>query len=267
MKTFIIIFTFIMILSNTISIKLNTNLKKKKFIPIKPGNEISNDNISESLSSAALHIIYSRANSINETSCRMTAQMVLLAICGVRDMEEISILNLTDNYIENLNNIKEKLLKNYIIQIEIRTNHHFTIFKKNNEEMYLLQGFQDVFNLKEWIADKDIMKPYLTINEFFNKMEIILNPKVNENERINELVNLFYPKIFSNDENKRNKIRNWFERKNIKLIAVNYCSYNFEENEKNHQFNNVLDEVFDTYDIRTWRHFNKDFPDQKYKFQ
>ena len=257
--------TSILLISYIISLKLKTK-NQKKFTPVEVGKEINHDLISEALSSTALHVIYSRASSLNETSCRMTAQMILLAICGIRDMEEISVLNLTNNNKENLNNIRNKLMKNYVIEIELRTNHHFIILKKNREELYLLQGFQDIFNLTDWISDKDIMKPYLKIDEFFDKMEFVLNTNNNYTQKIETITDLLFPKIFSKNKKKKNKIKNWFRGNNIKLVAVDYCSYNFEETEKNHQFDNVLDAVFDTYDLRTWKRFNKDFPDNKYQF-
>ena len=78
----------------------------------------------------------------------------------------MNTLNLTNDINEDIQNIKAKLEENNIIQIEIKLNHQFDILKKNDTHLYLLQGFQNIYYLKEWMENKEVMKPHWKIDEF-----------------------------------------------------------------------------------------------------
>ena len=75
-KTTIILLITLIITST--SIKLKT-----KFIPLAEGTPISEDEISETLSSLALKRIYNRLPQIHFSSCALSAKFILLSVGGI----------------------------------------------------------------------------------------------------------------------------------------------------------------------------------------
>ena len=229
---------------------ISYNLKLKKFSP-KIGTPIDNNKISETMSDLALKKLYYNLIAFNETSCRITAKFILLTIGGIENLNETKTLNLTNDYKTDLNNIRNLIDKNYIIQIELRLNHHFIIFKKNSKELYLLHSFQDLFTLRDWMSNEKIMKPYLTIDDFINKMEIILNPNSKKKEIYINLIKLLMPTFFISDSKKIKQLINWFRLSDIKIVNVNYTPFDFKENKIWYNFVNDFYNVDKNYDIKT----------------
>ena len=153
----IIIFTFSLI--KTIKIKNKISLKKNE------------DEIIEKLSSEAIKIINSHLSIYNETSCLISSKLILTSICGIEKQEDLKKLNLTNNDNENLEEIRKLINNNYVVEIELMPDHHFIIFRKNRKELYLLNSFQNIFSLKDWMNNNLIMKPYLTIDNFFSNFK------------------------------------------------------------------------------------------------
>ena len=229
---------------------ISYNLKLKKFSP-KIGIPIDNNKISETMSDLALKKLYYNLIAFNETSCRITAKFILLTIGGIENLNETKTLNLTNDYKTDLNNIRNLINKNYIIQIELRLNHHFIIFKKNSKELYLLHSFQDLFTLRDWMSNEKIMKPYLTIDDFINKMEIILNPNSTKKEINKNLIKLLMPPFFISDSKKIKQLINWFRLSDIKIVNVNYTPFDFKQNKIWYNFVNDFYNVDKNYDIKT----------------
>ena len=229
----------------------------KKFKPKKIGEPFDNNTLIEKMSDLALKKLYYNLPSFNETSCRITAKFILMSIGGIENDEEMKKLNLSKNNLTlNLYNIKVLLNKNYIVQIEIRRNHHFIIFRKNSKELYLLQSFQDLYTLKDWMSNKKIMKPYLTIDDFFEKMKIIYNPNSSKEKIDKNIVDLFMPNFFIDDKEKINKLIHWFHVTKNKLVNVYYTPFNFEQNQKSKKFKKYFKIVNNNYDIKTDHYFN-----------
>ena len=229
---------FLTIITIKTSITLKMNLKQ-----VELSSEITEDEISETLSSLALRRIYNRTSNINFTSCALTAKYILLSVGGIEKKEELPELNLTKNNTENLNNIKNLLNQNYIIHIEFNPNHHIIIFKKNNKDLYILQGFQDVYSIKDWMNDKEVMKPYMTINEFFNKLKLLIDESNTKEERDKMILDLFLPKIFSDDFNDISKILSWFLNYEVSIVNVNYVPFNFKQNQNSTDFKKLWKKV------------------------
>ena len=217
----------------------------KKIIPLEIGTELEENEISETLSSLALKRLYHRLEIFNYTSCAMTAKFILLAITGIHDYKNHKYINLTQNITENLENIREKINQNYVLQLEITPNHHFIVFKKNNTHIYILQGFQDTYTLRDWMKNEKIMEPYLTIDNFLLYLYNILDPNIDFHLRNYALYSLFLPKEFSPTKKMKKKIINWFGLYKIELIHVSYQSYNFKENQEMNDFDELLDEVME----------------------
>ena len=177
----------------------------------------------------AISRLYKRISTFNNTSCKISAQYILYTIAGVDEKEDMNTLYLVNDIYKNIQNIKKKLIENNIIQIEIKPNHHFVIFKKNDTHLYLLQGFQDIYYLKEWMENKEVMKPHWKIDEFFKEFENLLNINSKEKNLMDLLKSLFYPDYFSNgNKNKIKKFEDWFKRKlPVYLVNVNFMKYNF----------------------------------------
>ena len=232
---------FLILFQISKSIRIN----KKKFKPLTIGQTLSNDEISEKLSDLAISKLYERLDVFTSTSCRCTAKFILLAIGGIRVYDSLKTLNLTHNITEDLKSIREKLDENYIIQFEIRNNHHFIVFKKNSERLYLLQSFQGTYNLRDWMNSSKIMEPYLTIDNFLNYLNDILDPNIDFHLRNYALYSLFLPKEMSPTKKMKKKIATWFGIYKIELIHVTYQSYNFKENQEMNDFDELLDEVME----------------------
>lgn len=184
-----------------------------------------------------------------DTSCKVAAKFILLAICDIKNKEQLPILKLTHDYKKDLQAIKDKLIDGYVLQIEIKSNHHFVIFKKNNSEMYLLQAFQDRFRLIEWLNNKEIMKPYLTIDEFFRRMKTMLNPNISRQVFEQTIIELFLPPIFTTDKKLIKRTLSYFNNNHAKLIKVNYALFNFSNKYKGKAFDKLFNYVDKHYRI------------------
>lgn len=257
---FFILFSIVHITS---SLKL-----KNKFKPLTIGHELSDQEVAETLSDLALSKLYERLGVFNSTSCRCTAKFILLAIGGIRVYDSLKNITLTDDIDKNIELMKEKLNKNYILQIEIRNNHHFVIFRKNNEKLYLLQSFQNTYTLANWMNSSQIMEPYLTIDEFFSTFRTLIKPD-SFKDRDEAIVKLFYPPELSDDPIKRKSVIDWFYMgfaTSVKLINVNYTPFNFKQNQNNRIFKALYYDRSNHYDISMDERVHVDFKDKKYIF-
>ena len=230
----------IFLISTTITLKFN---------PKTVGTKLDNNTISETLSDLALKRLYHRLKYFNETSCKKTATFVMLSIGGVTGEDSLKTLTLSKKNITfNMKNIRILLNRNNIVQIELSKNHHFVIFKKNYKDLYLIHSFENVINIRDWMNDENIMKPYLTFDDFFNNFEKLFVYK-NKKEKENAILNLFYPNVYGKyNEEDKNKILNWFKDE-IKLINVYYVPFTFNQNQNNKDFINFYNEVFNSYNI------------------
>ena len=228
----IIIFTFSLI--KTIKIKKKISLKKNE------------DEIAEKLSSEAIKIINSHLSIYNETSCLISSKLILTSICGIEKQEDLKKLNLTNNDNENLEEIRKLINNNYVVEIELMPDHHFIILRKNRKELYLLNSFQNIFSLKDWMNNNLIMKPYLTIDNFFSNFKTLINQFSEKKKRESAIINLFLPNIFSKDKKKIKNIKKWFDDFPIFISSVKYASYNFKDNKNLTEFK----KIFENADIK-----------------
>ena len=219
--------SFISPLRKKKSFFLNKNIEQQTNYLQKQNQEISNNN-AEKYSSYAINRLNKRMSSFNNTSCKVSAQYILYTIAGIDEKEDLNFLNLTNNTDIDLQNIKNKINENNIIQIEIKPNHHFIIFKKNNTHLYLLQGFQDIYYLKDWMKNEEVMKPHWTIDKFFEVFRELLDVNIKSERMMVLLKELFYPDYFSTDSEKIKKFNDWFNyRLPVYLVNVNYVKYKF----------------------------------------
>ena len=223
------------------------NLKKKNYLNV---NYNSTEEYAEKNSELAINYIKKLVPVFNDTSCKVSAKFILLAISSVYNKKDLKVLNLKRNDLEgNLQKIKDKILENYVLQIETRANHHFVVFRKNNQELYLLQSFKFLFILKEWINDEDIIKPYLTIDEFIDNFRIMLDFNSTKEERDNSIIKLFLPPLFTNNKEIKRKLIKWFYGNHVLLYNVNYVTYHFSNIENPNDFIRIFKIVNATYDI------------------
>ena len=226
---------FLTLLTLTLTIKLrpkDSSLAKRK-----------------NIADEAVERIKRRIDAVSSTSCRVSAKYMLLAIGGITDKEQMPRLNLTGTYELDLEKIREKVMEGYVVQVEIRPNHHFVIFKRNNKQLYLLQGFQDMFMLKDWISNKKIMKPYLTIDEFFEKMRTMINPDTPREIVDKTIIELFLPPIFTESKSIKKAMLKYFSWAPVTLVNVFYVKYNFGIQSKGEKFKNLFKAVDKHYYI------------------
>lgn len=219
------------IISFTLSLKLK--LLKKKII-LKPSlsdvkiPELFTDD-SEELSKAAIERIKKRVDVLlSVDSCKPSAKYILYAAGGVDGFEDLKELKLTNNTEDDLENIEDLLEDNKIIEIEVFRNHHFVIFKKNDDYLYLLQGFYQIYNLSEWLNNEEVMRPHWKIDDFFDAMTELLNSQTQENRMMEILRELFCPSYLITNQTKIEIFENWFKPwLPVTLRKVKYVNYNF----------------------------------------
>lgn len=192
---------------------------------------------SEKLSEAAITRLIDRLEAIESTSCKVTAKWILLTLAGVEEKDDLDTLTLSGNREDDLKNMRNLLDDNYLLQVEIKPNHHFILFKKNKEQLYLLQGFQDIFTVKQWMANRKVMEPVYTFDKFFSDFDKMLDPDTPIGEVMELLAEVFLPSFFTNRVDYQKKFINWFlYRMPVELVNVNYVKYNFSENQNDKDF-------------------------------
>ena len=228
---------FYLLLISTILIVKSIKIKNVKILN---KTSLKQNEISENLSSLALKKILSHLTIYNETSCLVSSKLILTSICGIEKQEDLKELNLTNNDNENLKNIRNLINNNKVIEIELMPNHHFVIFRKNSKELYLLNSFQNIFSLEEWMNNNLIMKPFLTIEKFFSIFKRLIDQMGSLNDREKAIIDLFLPKIFSKNKKKIKDIKKWFKGYPIFINSVKFADYNFKEEENLNDFKNIF---------------------------
>lgn len=209
---------FYLLLISTILIVKSIKIKNVKILN---KTSLKQNEISENLSSLALKKILSHLTIYNETSCLVSSKLILTSICGIEKQEDLKELNLTNNDNENLKNIRNLINNNKVIEIELMPNHHFVIFRKNSKELYLLNSFQNIFSLEEWMNNNLIMKPFLTIEKFFSIFKRLIDQMGSLNDREKAIIDLFLPKIFSKNKKKLKILKNGLKVILFLLIVLN----------------------------------------------
>ena len=229
---------FYFLLISTIFIVKSIKIKNVKVL--NKNNDKNENEISEKLSSLALKKILSHLSLYNETSCLVSSKLILTTICGIEKQKDLKELNLTDNDNENLKEIKNLINNNKVIEIELMPDHHFIIFRKNSKELYLLNSFQHIFSLEEWMNNDLIMKPYLSIDNFFSIFKKLIDQMGSLNDREKAIIDLFLPNIFTKDKKKIKSIKKWFKGFPIFISSVKYADYNFKEELDLKDFKNMF---------------------------
>ncbi|MCQ2816407.1 MAG: hypothetical protein MJ252_03985 [archaeon] len=173
---------------------------------------------------------------LSGTSCKVAAKYVLFTLGDIQKESDRHYLNLTDNTQENLENMEELLKDGYILQIEVKPNHHFVIFLENGENLYLMQAFQDIFRLKDWIYDEVSSLP-MDLKEFMKLFKGALDPTNDEDTFHSYLLQLFLPHSMWEDFDKVNGLFNWFgSRRYLTIVKVDYVKYDFKNTPGKLQF-------------------------------
>ena len=122
-------------------------------------------------------------------------------------------------------------------------------FKKmESKNLYLAPMMvSDAEKYCHWMNDKEVMKPYMTINEFFNKLMLLIDESNTKEERDKMILDLFLPKIFSDDFNDISKILLWFLNYEVSIVNVNYVPFNFKQNQNSTDFHKLWHEVGTNY--------------------
>jgi hypothetical protein len=113
-----------------------------------------------------------------------------------------------------------------------------------------------------------IMEPYFTIDDFFDTLYKLFEPK-NLSEMNDAIIKLFYPPQFGNDEKKKKDVIKWFYigfQFSVKLINVNYTPYNFKQNQSNSVFKWLYYDRANYYDISMDKRVHVDFKEIKHIF-
>lgn len=187
--------------------------------------------------------ITSRVNVLKaDTSCKVAAKFALILLSNVKSKSDLRQIKLGKSIQETLERMKSMLLREYVLQVEINTNHHFILFIKNKTELYLVQAFYTYYRLEDWLLNKTLMKPYLTIDAFFEKLAALLDNDTPIDLRNKMIIELFLPKVLIDDEEKRRSMINYFKGK-VSLVKVDYAPYNFSIYIKGNAFKKRFDDL------------------------
>lgn len=220
------------------SLTLNLHLLKKKNF-----SYAHNTNIAMKRIKNKLHALQ------DDTSCKVAAKFVLLTISNIRTEEDRTSLDLVDNVDTNIKKIKELLRKGYVIQIEIKTNHHFVLMQKNRDEMYLLQAFYKFYRLKDWLSHDELVT--VNIDKFFDMLSFVMNPNNDLETRNKVILDLFYPIQLShgNQEKIQEMLRYFNHNPCVTFVHVDYVPYDFSIKEKGRKFDALFDDMVTHFTI------------------
>lgn len=205
--------------------------------------------INQSKGTEAIQRIKERIDSLgDDTSCKVASKFMLLTLANIKQKREMAKYKLTNDLKLDLLAIKKLLKEGYILHMEVKTNHHFIIFLKNEKDLYLLHAFQDRWKLIDWLSHKEVINTYLTIDDFIANMFIMLN-KQSQRDKVNQaILNLFLPSFFNTNPKDIRSLLKYFKG-DIKLVNVNYASFDFSIKNKGEQFVSLNDKVIKSYVI------------------
>lgn len=86
----------------------------------------------------AINRIKNTISYLTDTSCKVAAKFILLSITNTRVFKALPEIHLTGTLEYDLKRMEEKLNLGYILQVEIKANHHFILFRKNKKDLYKL---------------------------------------------------------------------------------------------------------------------------------
>ena len=214
------------------SLTLNLHLLKKKNFSYAHKSNIAMKRIKN-----RLHALK------DDTSCKVAAKFVLLTISDIRAEEDRTSLALVDDVDTNIKKIKELLKEGYVIQIEIKTNHHFVLIQKNPDEMYLLQAFYKFYRLKDWLSHDELVT--VNIDKFFDMLKFVMNPNNDLEKRNKVILDLFYPfQLSQGNQEKIDEMLKYFNHNPcVTFVHVDYVNYDFSVKEKGRKFDVLFDDV------------------------
>ena len=162
---------------------------------------------------------------------------------NVKSDSDRNHLVLTHNNEIDFINMKDLLKRGYILQVEIKTNHHFILFQKNNDEYYFLQAFYKFYQLKDWLSYDEITT--IKIDNFYDNMRIITNESYDKETRHQKILEMFYPpQINKGNQDKKKEFINYFDYNPcVTIINVDYVKYNFHIKNKGKIFDMAFREV------------------------
>lgn len=195
-------------------------------------------------SSKALQLIKKGIDALLGTSCKVAAKYILYTIGNIEKEEDRHYLKITNDTKTDLDNMKELLKDGYILQVEVLPNHHFVLFLEDGKNLYLMQAFQDIFKLKDWVQD-DISSLPMSVDEFFDLFKQALDENNDDMKFRTALLQLFLPHSMWNDDEKVMGLFNWFRWRNyLSIVKVDYVKYDFENSpDKDKHFNQDFHEV------------------------
>lgn len=188
----------------------------------------------------------------DETSCKVTGKYILLIIANIQRQKDRKSINFLNNTSEDINIMKNLLKKGKIIQIEFYPNHHIILFAKNTTHLYELQAFQNIYQLKDWMRNLENIKAK-NINEFFNKVEKLIDNKKNNQSKFNNvMLDLFMPNYFINDSDKVASIKKWFKYfPYCKIVRADAVDYDFTNDPLDPKyFQNLFNDVDQKFLLR-----------------
>lgn len=179
----------------------------------------------------------------DDTSCKVAAKFILFTLGNVKSDSDRNHLVLTHNNEIDFINMKDLLKRGYILQVEIKTNHHFILFQKNNDEYYFLQAFYTFYQLKDWLSYDEITT--IKIDNFYDNMRIITNESYDKETRHQKILEMFYPpQINKGNQDKIKEFINYFDYNPcVTIINVDYVKYNFHIKNKGKIFDMAFREV------------------------
>lgn len=179
----------------------------------------------------------------SDTSCKVAAKFMLLTLGNVKGDSDRNHLILTHNNELDFINMKDLLKRGNVLQVEIKTNHHFVLFQKNNDEYYILQAFYKFYQLKDWLSYDEIIT--IKIDTFFDNMRIITNESYDKETRHQKILELFYPpQLNGGNKYKINEFLKYFDyNPYVTLINVDYVKFNFHIKNKGKLFDMAFREV------------------------
>jgi hypothetical protein len=114
-----------------------------------------------------------REQRLTPTSCEQVG--ILLAMCFTDD--NYKIMHLNDDVDSKMVKIRQYVDTFFLVRFQVTiygvSNHIFTILNYDEDNLLLLQGFQNYYNIQEWMANRNYGK--LSKMDFFKHFTNVLS--------------------------------------------------------------------------------------------
>ena len=100
------------------------------------------------------------------SSCALTANIVIQAIFGIKTGKTVAVFPMDPA--DRVGKVRQLLEQDHILYVSISPDHHFVVIPIGNDEVSVVQAFQGVYRLDEWLSNSGDGR--MTLSRFVNSL-------------------------------------------------------------------------------------------------